>query len=66
MEKVMTTKNGTTLWYNSSTKQYQTDNWNDVENALNEDINGTDEHAAQLATDILSDIIMRERAQDIC
>jgi hypothetical protein len=66
MEKIMTTKNGTTLWYNSSTKQYQTDNWNDVENALNEDINGTDEHAAQLATDILNDIVMCERAQDIC
>lgn len=66
MEKVMTTKNGTTLWYNSSTKQYQTDNWEDVDNALNEDINGTDEYAAQLAAEILSDIIMRERAQDIC
>jgi hypothetical protein len=66
MEKIMTTKNGTTLWYNRSTKQYQTDNWNDVENALNEDINGTDEHAAQLATDILNDIVMCERAQDIC
>lgn len=66
MEKIMTTKNGTTLWYNETNKEYKTDNWQDVDNALNEDINGTDEHAAQLATEILSDIIMCERAQDIC
>ena len=62
----MTTKNGTTLWYDETKKEYKTDNWQDVDNALNEDINGTDEHAAQLATEILSDIIMCERAQDIC
>ena len=66
MEKVMQTKNGTILWYDNAKKEYKTDDWNDVNNALNEDINGADKYAAQLATDILNDIIMRERAQDIC
>ena len=66
MEKVMQTKSGTILWYDKANKVYKTDNWEDVDNALNEDINGDDQHAAQLATEILSDIIMCERAQDIC
>lgn len=66
MEKVMQTKSGTILWYDNTNKEHKTDNWNDVENALNEDINGTDQYAAKLATDILNDIIMCERAQDIC
>lgn len=66
MEKVMQTKNGTILWYDNANKEYKTDNWNDIDNALNEDINGTDKYAAQLATEILNDIVMCERAQDIC
>ena len=66
MEKVMQTKNGTTLWYDSVNKEYKTDNWEDIDNALKEDINGSDQYAAKLATDILNDIVMCERAQDIC
>lgn len=66
MEKVMQTKNGTILWYDKANKEYKTDNWEDVDNALNEDINGDDKYAAQLAAEIVSDIIMCERAQDIC
>jgi len=66
MEKIMQTKNGTILWYDSANKEYKTDNWEDIDNALNEDINGSDQYAAKLATDILNDIVMCERAQDIC
>lgn len=57
MEKVMQTKNGTILWYDNTNKEYKTDNWNDVESALNEDINGNDKYAAHLASEIMSDII---------
>lgn len=66
MERIMTTKNGTTLWYDKTNKEYKTDNWYDIDSALNEDINGTDKYASQLASEILNDIIMCERAQDIC
>lgn len=62
----MQTKNGTVLWYDNTNKEYKTDNWNDVNNALDEDINGTDKYAAKLAAEILNDIVMCERAQDVC
>lgn len=66
MEKIMQTKNGTILWYDNANKEYKTNDWEDINNALNKDINGSDQYAAKLATDILNDIIMCERAQDIC